>query len=195
MERSDETLIMSAQRGDTFAFEELVQRYDRQVLSMAMNYTMDPEEAKDVYQEIFIRVFRGLPRFEFRSNFSTWLYRVAVNVCRTHVGRGPKAHHVSLDAPVSNDDERSLEELLPGGESAEESLLRRETSSHLRQALAELSPKQKIVFVLRHFHGLRLREIASALDCTEGTVKRHLFTATDKMRAQLVGLTEGAAGR
>ena len=76
----DDQLIVVAQKGDTGAFEDLVCRYDKQVMSIAMSYCSDEDAAKDVYQEVFLRVYRALPRFQFKSQFSTWLYRIVVNV-------------------------------------------------------------------------------------------------------------------
>ena len=84
MEIPEKELIIKAQQGDQIAFEELIYNYDRSVLSIAMKYVGDSDDAKDIYQEVFIRVFRGLKKFEFRSEFSTWLFRITTNVCLTY---------------------------------------------------------------------------------------------------------------
>ena len=97
MNSNDNELIMKAQQGDRAAFEELVQRYDRKVLSIALSFTRNSEDAKDVYQEVFLRVHRALPRFQFRSKFSTWLHRVTTNVCLTHKSRSRDHLFDSLD--------------------------------------------------------------------------------------------------
>ena len=81
---SDTELIRSAQRGDMDAFEELVYRHDKEVFSIAARYVNRAEDAKDIYQEVFLRVYRGLQKFRFQSEFSTWLYRITTNVCLTH---------------------------------------------------------------------------------------------------------------
>ncbi len=184
---TDETLILEAQGGDMGAFEELVHRYDGKVLSMAVNFLGDADDAKDVYQEVFIRVYRALPRFEGKSSFSTWVYRIAVNVCKTHLAKRARRRHVSIDEPIEAEDggNVALSDFLADPNTAERRLLNSERSEHLLAAVRLLSPKQRLVFTLRHYHGFKLREIAEMMKCAEGTVKRHLFSATQRMRSEL----------
>ena len=87
MPEDDYALIRQAREGNIVAFEELVYRYDKQVLSIATNFMGNREDAKDIYQEVFLRVYRALPRFEFRSSFSTWLHKIVTNVCLTQRSR------------------------------------------------------------------------------------------------------------
>ncbi len=190
---NDESLILRAQQGDTEAFEQIVHRYDRRILALALRYTQDPDEAKDVYQEVFMRVYRALPRFQFRSQFTTWLHRIAVNVCHTHHERRQRRPMVSLDQPLDGPaSEGPRIDLVSEAGSGEDGVLQEELSGQIRQALQQLSPKQRLVFVLRHYHDFKLREIAAMLRCAEGTVKRHLFTATQRMRQHLrTQLSEG----
>jgi RNA polymerase sigma-70 factor, ECF subfamily len=188
MELSDNELIVQAQGGSTGAFEQLVHRYDRQVLSMAARFTGNNEDAKDVYQEVFLRVYRALPRFEFRSQFSTWLYRIVKNVCLTHQQQARKEPQVSLDQPFESAEGSqplTLLDTLPDKSATDQGAMDSEISEHVQAAMNDLSPKQKIVFVMRHFEGYKLREIASVMNCTEGTVKKYLFTATERMRKNL----------
>ncbi|KAA0265362.1 MAG: sigma-70 family RNA polymerase sigma factor, partial [Chlorobiota bacterium] len=83
-------LIEMAAKGDRSAFESLVKKYDRKVISLALKYTRSEEDAKDIYQEVFLRVWKSLPGFGFKSEFSTWLFRIATNVCLTYVDRAKK---------------------------------------------------------------------------------------------------------
>jgi len=190
MAPDDNELIIQAQRGDMGAFEQLVYRYDRQVLSMAENYARNGEDAKDIYQEVFIRVYRALPRFEFRSKFSTWLHRIVINTCLTHKGRQKDHLMDSLDERRAgmDGDSYALSDVLASDMSTDTKARNSEISRHLQRALNELSPRQKMVFTLRHYHGLKLKEIASMMTCAEGTVKKYLFTATERMREQLKGV-------
>lgn len=186
--KEDNQLVLEAQGGSVKAFEELVCRYDRQVLGLAMRYARDAEIAKDLYQEIFLRVYRNLGSFRFQSQFSTWLYRVASNVCLTQVARRKKRDTVSIDEDTQAG--RNLPSDVLAAEIAEEAdadrnLMRGELAEHISDALLALSPQQRAVFVLRHYEGHKLKEIAAILECAEGTVKKHLFTATRRMRAQL----------
>jgi RNA polymerase sigma-70 factor (ECF subfamily) len=186
--QSDQEMISLAQGGDHAAFERLVHRYDREVLSIAHTFTNDPDESKDIYQEVFLRVYRALPSFEFRSEFSTWLYRIVTNVCLTHKKRSKSRSFTSIDeemdglearvqadGPLSNVTPLSPERL---AESAE-------INMHIEAALETLSEQQRLVFTLKHYQGYKLREIADMMDCSEGTVKRYMFNAMDKMRKRL----------
>lgn len=182
----DEALILQAQRGNMRAFESLVHRYDRRVLSMALAYSGDPDDAKDIYQEVFLRVYRALPGFERRSQFSTWVYRIAANVCKTHHFRTSRRTMVSLDSGQRGMNEGPrLADLLQAKDSADSEAIGSSLMQHVEQALGTLSPKQRLVFCLRHYQGHKLREIADLLDCAEGTVKRHLFTAIRRLREEL----------
>ena len=97
MQLSDTDLIIQAQKGDQNAFEELVYRYDRSVLSITIKYANIEDDAKDLYQEVFIRVYRGLKNFRFQSEFSTWLFRITTNVCLTYKSRSKEHLRVSID--------------------------------------------------------------------------------------------------
>lgn len=184
MDLDERELILEAQRGDGRAFENLVYRYDREVLKLAVSYTGNEEDAKDVYQEVFIRVFRALPSFRFESRFSTWLHRIVVNACLSHKSRAQNRNYDSLDCRIEDDEERSFEPVSPDLPS-DQKALGSEISRHLRAALEGLSPKQRLVFTLRHYEGCQLKEIASLMNCAEGTVKKYLFTATERLRHRL----------
>lgn len=181
---ADEILIERAKKGDTVAFEELIKRYDNKVLAMALSYTRNSEDAKDVYQEVFIRVYRGLPKFKQKSLFSTWVHRIVLNVCKTHQTRRARHSHFSLDQPLGRegDESSSLQDQLSDGSDGDQMALQSDLASQMDEALRSLSPKQRLVFTLRHYHGYKLREIATLMSCAEGTVKRHLFTATRRVR-------------
>lgn len=187
MTPDDRELILRARRGDTVAFEQLVHKYDRRVLSIAATYVNSADEAKDIYQEVFIRVYRGLPKFEMKSEFSTWLYRITTNVCLTYRTRKKRGRHMSLDSDegAEEDHPQSLKETLAASSTSDRRALDAEISLHVNNALDELSPQQKMVFTLRHYHGYKLREIAEMMNCTEGTIKKYLFTATQRLRERL----------
>ena len=186
MESSDRELITRAQGGESSAFEALVYRYDKKVLAIATSYTKDQDEAKDIYQEVFLRVYRSLPGFEFRSEFSTWLYRVVTNVCLTHQTRNKSRSFTSIDEMGPTDRELDGTGMSrPRAVSPERHAQNVEISRHIDEALETLSPQQRLVFTLKHYQGYKLREIAGMMDCAEGTVKKYLFTATEKLRHRL----------
>ena len=187
---SDEDLILKAKQGNMVAFEQLVQRYDKRVFTIAATYVQSADDAKDIYQEVFIRVYRGLPKFERRSEFSTWLYRITTNVCLSHRARTKKHVHTSLDQENEEDDgaTHTMRDSLNGGTSTDQRAMSSEISNHVSEAMQSLSPQQRMVFTLRHYEGYKLREIATMMKCTEGTVKKYLFTATNRMRKKLKNL-------
>lgn len=186
----DSALVASAQQGDRAAFEALVQRYDRDVLRLALNLLHNSEEARDVYQEAFLKVYRNLHRFRLDSSFYTWLYRIVTNVCLDHMRR--RRVRPEDQAPVSvsalRDDlpERDFfDRQTDANPDPEQSLLGQEIGERISRALASLSPRERMIFELKHKQGLRLRAIGEALGTTEETVKNSLFRATRKLRAQL----------
>ena len=187
MKLSDTDLIIQAQKGDQNAFEELVYRYDRNVLSVAMKYANDEDDAKDLYQEVFIRVYRGLKNFRFQSEFSTWLFRITTNVCLTYKSRSKEHLRVSIN---KNFDDEELElsrtkELIYDGSSPEEISSGTDLGEIVNAAVESLSPKQKMTFILKHYEGYKIREIAEMLNCKEGTVKKYLFDAVRNLRKKL----------
>jgi len=186
MSLSDNELIIEANKGNDAAFEELIYRYDKSVLSIALNFVHDSDEAKDIYQEVFIRVHRSLKKFEMRSGFSTWLYRIATNVCLTHKSRNKKHLQLSINEEFESevDDSKSYE-LVATNREPDELALNTELGSLISDAVDSLSPKQKITFTLKHYEGYKIREIAEMLNCKEGTVKKYLFDAIRNLRKNL----------
>jgi len=182
-----DSLIRAAQNGDHGAFEQLVRTYDQSVLRLAMNLLRSPEDARDVYQEAFLRVFRNLHAFRFDCSFHTWLYRIVTNICLDHlrkrkVRKEDSAVVETAEGPVDRMD--SFEE-----ESAranpERSMWNRQLRSRIEGALHALTPRERMVFELRHYQGLRLRNIGEMLGTTEDAAKNCLFRATQKMRSEL----------
>ena len=187
----DVALVREAQTGNRTAFEELVHRYDRDVLRLALNLMKRTEDARDVYQEAFLKVYRNLHRFRFECSFYTWLYRIVTNVCLDQIRRRqarPEDQAPELRAAQQEDAstdffERQREQrptLDP-----ERHLLGQEIKKRLASAMERLSPRERIVFEMKHYQGLKLRAIGDALGTSEETVKNSLFRATRKLRNEL----------
>jgi RNA polymerase sigma-70 factor, ECF subfamily len=187
-ERSDEfALIRAAQRGDGDAFEQLVRAHDQSVLRMAYNLLHSEEDARDIYQEAFLRVYRNLPKFRFDCSFSTWLYRIVANLCLDQIRRRKvrKEESASVD---TRDGEVDRFQFVPEGRAdvdPQRQLMSSEVGSRVQEVLEQLTPRERIVFEMRHFQGMRLRAIGEALQITEEAAKNCLFRATQKMRAAL----------
>ncbi|HLG33148.1 MAG TPA: sigma-70 family RNA polymerase sigma factor [Ignavibacteriaceae bacterium] len=187
MELDDTNLILQAQKGNESAFEELVYCYDRSVLSIALKYTRDEDDAKDLYQEVFIRVYRGLKNFRFESEFSTWIYRITTNVCLSYKSKSKENLRVSIDNDYDEEEKEfsSTQELIYDGSSPEEITSEADIKDIVDEAVESLSPKQKMTFILKHYEGYKIREIAEMLNCKEGTVKKYLFDAIKNLRKKL----------
>ena len=187
MQLTDTDLILQAQKGDQNAFEELVYRYDRNVLSIAFKYANNEDDAKDLYQEVFIRVYRGLKSFRFQSEFSTWLFRITTNVCLTYKSRSKEHLRVSIDNDYDDEENEisTTKELVYDGSSPEEISSGSDLGEIINAAVESLSPKQRMTFILKHYEGYKIREIAEMLNCKEGTVKKYLFDAIKNLRKKL----------
>ncbi len=182
-----DSLIRAAQRGDQDAFEQLVRTYDQSVLRLAMNLLRSPEDARDVYQEAFLRVYRNLHSFRFDCSFHTWLYRIVTNICldqlrKRKVRKEEPAVVETAEGPVDRMD--AFEE---DGVDAnpERTMWNRELQAKIEGALEDLTPRERMVFELRHYQGLRLRNIGEMLGTSEEAAKNCLFRATQKMRSVL----------
>ena len=183
----ESALIRSAQQGDRDAFEQLVRSYDQSVLKLALNLLRSVEDAHDVYQEAFLRVYRNLPNFRFDCSFHTWLYRIVTNLCldslRKRKVRREEPSVVST-AEGTLDRMDSIEEERVDGD-PQRRMLGEQLKHRIREVLGGLTPRERMVFEMRHYQGMRLRAIGDVLGTTEEAAKNCLFRATQKMRAAL----------
>jgi RNA polymerase sigma-70 factor, ECF subfamily len=192
LSRIDDTLLVrEAQRGNRAAFEELVRQYDQAVLRLAMHLTGSPQEAQDIYQEAFLKAYRNLGNFRFECSFYTWIYRIVSNLCLDHLR---KRQVRKEDAPVAVDAEGQPYDVLDqfpdarAGSNPERDLMSREVGARIQSALAQLSAKERMVFELKHYQGLKLRTVGEILHTTEETAKNTLFRATQKLRSALADM-------
>ena len=187
----DSVLIREAQGGDRAAFEELVRQYDRAVLRLALHLTGSESDAQDIYQEAFLKAYRNLGTFRFECSFYTWIYRIVTNLCLDHLR---KRQVRKEDAAVVVDRQGEEFDVLAqladdrAGANPERDLMRRELGRRIRRSLAKLTPRERMVFELKHYHGMKLRAVGEVLSTTEETAKNTLFRATQKMRAALADL-------
>lgn len=186
--RMDESeLIRAAQRGDQRAFEQLVRLYDQNVLRLAMNLLRSPEDANDIYQEAFLRVYKNLHSFRFDCSFHTWLYRIVTNLCLDALRKRRVRREEDTVVETSEgflDRMDTVEEVRAHGD-PQRQLLSRQLRGRIREVLDGLTPRERAVFEMRHYQGLRLRAIGDMLGTSEEAAKNCLFRATQKMRAAL----------
>jgi len=192
----EHALVRRAQAGDRLAFEELVRQYDREVLRLALNIVHRPEEARDVYQESFLRVYRNLGRFRFESSFHTWLYRIVTNTALDYLRRRTTRREEQAPEPEAADGAaRDFFDRQPEQRAAanpERRLLAQEVGEQIARAMKRLTPRERVVFEMKHYQGMRLRAIGEMLGTSEETAKNSLFRATQKLRENLGGLREDA---
>jgi RNA polymerase sigma-70 factor (ECF subfamily) len=187
VEVDESELIRAAQKGDQDAFAQLVRIYDQSVLRLAMNLLRSPEDARDIYQEAFLRVHKNLNNFRFDCSFHTWLYRIVTNLCldqlRKRKVRKEEPTVVTTSEGPLDRMETVAEERVDGD--PQRHLFSGQVRARIKEVLEQLTPRERMVFELRHYQGMRLRNIGEALGTTEEAAKNCLFRATQKMRAQL----------
>ncbi len=184
----DTALIREAQQGDRAAFEELVRQYDQAVLRLALHLTGSEADAQDIYQEAFLKAYRSVGRFRFECSFYTWLYRIVTNLCLDHLRRRQVRKEDPAVATGEDGEEYSVLDQVSddrSGANPEHDLMRRELGARITAALSRLSGRERMVFELKHYQGLKLRTIGEMLNTTEETAKNTLFRATQKLRLAL----------
>jgi RNA polymerase sigma-70 factor (ECF subfamily) len=188
---NEQDLIREAQRGSRTAFDSLVRQYDQAVLRLALHLTGSEQDAQDVHQEAFLKAYRYIGNFRFECSFYTWLYRIVTNLCLDHLRRRKSRREdqaMTTDAAgepidlLSNvSDNRSMA-------NPDRELERKFLGEKIKTALDTLTPRERMVFELKHYQGLKLRTIGEMLNTTEETAKNTLFRATKKLRANLATL-------
>ena len=183
MTRTDEELVALATAGDLDSFNQLVKRWERPIYALAYRTLGREEDARDVVQEAFLRAFRGLRGFRGQAKFSSWLYRITLNLCRDWARRERRAPVVQL--PEGTDPIDVADQRMAPAESVEELVARREMSAAVARAMAELPDEQRTAILLKEYHGLTFQEIADQLECPLSTVKTRLYQGLSVLRRRL----------
>jgi RNA polymerase sigma-70 factor (ECF subfamily) len=183
-------LVREAQGGNQAAFEQLVRNHDQAVLGLALRITGSGSDAQDIHQEAFLKAYKNLGGFRFECAFSTWIYRIVTNLCLDHLRRNRNRRDNPALAVNVDDLLNQVSDDRPE-KNPERQLLRRELSAHIMRALRRLTPRERMVFELKHFQGLKARTIGEILNSPEGAVKNSLFRATQKLRFHLAMYTKG----
>lgn len=180
--RTDEELLRAVQAGDTDSLGLLVARWERPLFRFVYRLLPGPEDARDVCQETFLRILKRSHRFRQGSRFSTWMYQIALNLCRDQARKTKRWSRILVDTP-SQPDRAVGPETVDPARSAE----LQERASAVLRAIGALPEEQREVVVLKEFEGLKFREIAVILGCPESTVKSRLYYGLNGVRAALVG--------
>ena len=184
-DHDDMVLVHACICGEPAAFEQLVKRYDRRLLRIALHITHNMEDAQDAVQDAFLKVFRRLTQFQGNSKFSTWLTRITINESLMKLRKLRSTKEVSLDAEFQGEESESAFEIIGSTPNPEEMYRNSEVRNLLRSALQELLPAIRIVFVLRDVEGLSTEETAEVLKLTQSAVKARLWRARLELRERL----------
>jgi len=168
---SDFDLLDRFKEGDQDALEEIVSKYQKPIFFYILRTVWDEADAADLSQKTFVNAFRNIHRFDRRSNFKTWLYRIAINVCKNHFRDDPRRREVNIEGMVFVDEMNPLDRII----SEEEGM-------RLSMALNKLPEKQRDTVTLKVYQGLKYREIAEITGCSEGTAKANFHFGVKKLR-------------
>jgi len=184
---SDETLVEKSQQGDYLSFQELVKRHEKKIYNLAYKIMGNKEDASDVLQETFLQAFKKLPGFKSKAKFSTWLYRIAVNICLMRKRRQKKIKTVSLDVPILTKQEDEIRRELRDdwSKSPLASLESEEVKRALSNAIDSLPEEYRTVFILRGVNGFSNEEVANTLKISLPAVKSRLHRARLFLRDKL----------
>lgn len=178
-------LVQQAKSGSATAFEALVTAYESKIYNLSLRYLGNREDAMDASQEVFLRVFRFLPGFQEESGFSTWIYRIAVNVCKDALAQRAKRTEQPLEYQNEDEESRILE--IPDERYRPEELVeQRELKGLLADAILTLPEQQRQMIIMRDVQGLRYEEIGEILSLELGTVKSRISRAREKLRKKLL---------
>src|SRR5690349_3278757 len=179
---TDEELVARSIGGDSDSFNELVLRWERPIYALAYRTIGREEDARDVCQETFLRAFRALPGFRGQAKFSSWLYRIALNLCRDWVRRERRTPVVQTAEDV---DVMELAAAVEPSESIEDLVARRDQIRVVERAMARLPDEQRTAIILKEYHGLTFQEIADLVGCPLSTVKTRLYQGLTVLRREL----------
>lgn len=186
---TDNQLVARTLNGDVGAFNDLVVRWEASLYRFVVRYLGDSEEARDICQEAFLKAYTNLDRFRGQAKFSSWLFQIALNQCRTQFRRKKSRPTVSLD----EEEQLSHLQLVPAdAEPPDTSAIKSQQASELHAALANLPEDQRTAIILKEYHGLKFREIAEILETPESTIKSRLYHGLESLAKSLGHLkTEG----
>jgi len=189
---SENQLIRSAQEGDVEAFSQLARNFERRVYTLAFHYTRDPHDAEDLAQEVWMKAYRAIGGFRCEASFYTWLRQIMINAFLNHrrgaISQWKNERHDSFEDARSDEGEEIHFMLKTPLGSMEDDFERKLLVGRVMSALGDLTPQQRLIFLLKHREGMTYEEISRAFGCSVGTVKKSLFRTIAKLRQQL-GIT------
>ncbi|MBR5153039.1 MAG: sigma-70 family RNA polymerase sigma factor [Clostridia bacterium] len=175
-------LVLRAKEGDVSAFETLIEEYQKRIFAIAYRMILNPDDAADLTQEVIVKIFKNLDKFQGNSKFSTWVYRIATNTCLDELKKTKNKNTYSLDKEIETEEGSLIGELPDKGPTPEQAAEKKAVQNAVRIAIGRLNPEHKKVIVLRDLQGLSYEEIAEIVDCSVGTVKSRISRARENLK-------------
>jgi RNA polymerase sigma-70 factor (ECF subfamily) len=186
MSNNEQLLIERSKNGDVSAFEMLIEAYQKKVFNLAYRIIGNYDDANDLAQEAFIRIFRSISGFRGQSSFSTWIYRITTNVCLDEIRKRKNKSVQYLDEDIQTDDGEMQRQIISDDPLPEEIAERKELRAAINDSLGELKEEYRIIITLRDIQGMSYEEIAKVLDCPTGTVKSRINRARQALKNVLL---------
>ena len=185
MEKSDEALMLQLQTGDLRSFDILVKRWEQPLLNYCYRMVNDIALAEDLRQEVFLRIYRSAKTFRVRAKFSTWMYRIATNLCLDTLAKQQRRKETPIAAYLESESEGLDDRLIDPSDTPDTVVLKKESQRRVRSALARLPEDQRIVVIMRHYHDLKFHEIAAIVECPISTVKSRMASGMERLSKML----------
>jgi len=187
---SDDVLVEMSKQGDLAAFEQLVEKYQSRVYTIAYRYMGNYADASDLAQESFIKIYRSLESFRGEAGFMSWMYRLVTNVCLDELRRRGRSKTVSIEELMEGKKGLIMRREISGSRLPEDAVIRRELQQEVQNVLNSLSEEHRIIVVMRDIQGYSYEEIAQLLQCSLGTVKSRLNRARHILKEKLLARRE-----
>ncbi|MBS4535930.1 sigma-70 family RNA polymerase sigma factor [Clostridium sp. D2Q-14] len=182
MTLNEKILIKKASNGDINAFEKLIDSYQKRAYNIALKFMKEPEDAKDVSQQAFIKIFKYIKTFNFKSSFNTWIYRIIVNICIDSINKNNKNETYLLDNPIETLEGKMSRDVRDDRNKPDDILDKKESRELVHNAINRLDDIYRIIIILRDIEGFSYKEISEILEISIGTVKSRIKRGRDKLR-------------
>ena len=185
MAKSDEALMLQLQAGNLRSFDTLVKRWEKQLLNYCYRMVNDIALAEDLRQEIFLRIYRSARTYRPTAQFSTWLYRIATNLCLDTLAKQKRRKETPIAAYLGSKSEGFDDRLIDPSDTPDTVVVKKEIESRVRSALASLPEDLRVVVTLRHYNGMKFQEIAEIVECPISTVKSRMAAGMERLSRTL----------
>lgn len=185
MSESEKDLLKKSKSGDIEAFERLIEGYQTRVFNIAYRMIRNHDDAADLAQEVFIKVYRYIKNFKEESSFSTWIFRITKNVCLDELRKRKNKHIISLDEEIKLNDGEVVRQIESKDDTPEMLAEKKEIRELINNAIDDLSAEHRIVIILRDIQGFSYEDISKIIECPEGTVKSRINRARKALKQKL----------